>query len=59
MPDYEFNAWPISKDLNKRKGEDDRPDITEIVRHSQIEIECEGKPERPDVFGWNSRNTSI
>lgn len=45
------SAWPISKDLNKSKGEDDRPDITEVVHHSEIEIEYEGKPERPGVFG--------
>lgn len=51
LPDYEFNAWPISKDLNKRKGEDDRPDLIDVVHHTEIEIDYEGKPAQPDLFG--------
>lgn len=38
LPDHEFDTWPISKDLNKRNGEDDRPDIIEKVAYDEIEI---------------------
>lgn len=38
LRDHEFDAWPISKDLNKRNGEGDRPDIIERVEYEEIEI---------------------
>ncbi len=38
VPDYEFDAWPISKDLHKRNGEGDRPDIIERVDYEEVAI---------------------
>ncbi len=39
MPDTSLHAYPISKDLYKRNGEGDRPDIIEKVAYEDIEIE--------------------
>ncbi len=39
LPDYEFDAWPISTDLKKRNGEGDRPDIIDKVEYEEIEID--------------------
>lgn len=38
LPDVDINAWPISKDLYKRGGEGDRPDIIERVEYADLEI---------------------
>lgn len=39
LPDHEFSTWPISKDLNKRNGEGDRPDIIKKINYEEITIE--------------------
>ncbi|WP_149304918.1 SOS response-associated peptidase [Pareuzebyella sediminis] len=36
--DADIDAWPISKDLYKRGGEGDRPDIIEKVEYPELEI---------------------
>ena len=38
LPDVDINAWSISKDLYKRGGEGDRPDIIERVEYADLEI---------------------
>jgi len=39
LTDAEINAYPISKDLYKRKGEGDRVDIIERVEYEDLEID--------------------
>ncbi|TMM57161.1 SOS response-associated peptidase [Maribacter algarum] len=38
LEDAYFDTWPISKDLHKRNGEGDRPDIIDKVEYEEIEI---------------------
>lgn len=39
MPDNQFNAYPVSKDLYNPKVNANRPDITERVDYEEIQIE--------------------
>ncbi len=38
LEDAYFDTWPISKDLHKRNGEGDRPDIIDKVEYEEIDI---------------------
>lgn len=50
LRDDEFLAWPISKDLNKRKGEGNRFDIIDPVHDPEVKINYDRKPQQ-DLFG--------
>jgi putative SOS response-associated peptidase YedK len=49
LPDHEFNAWPVTRDLYKAKGLE--ADNIKQIDYKEIAIDYEGKPEQPDLFG--------
>lgn len=49
MPDESIIAQPISKDLYARKVDSNRPNISDPVHYTEIQIDYENKPK--DLFG--------